>query len=317
MVGRGVLDAPTRDCGGLGGGSGSPALPGERGEPSVGRGVLDAPPKGRDVPSCGGSGSPALPHDCGVMPCGGSGSPALPHDCGVMPGGGSGSPALPGDCGVLGGEPSVGRGVLDAPSHNCGGSGSPALPYRKRLSHDAPLRVDARNAIYFITICAADRGTANWVGRGINDAPPAATILNAARHYHRIGKWFVHSMVVMPDHLHALISFGASGVGGGSGVDGGSRTPRPTDAPRPTMMATVRQWKSYVAKAAGIRFQRDFWDTRIRDGSHLAERVDYMAKNPVRRGLSHAPEEWAWRFKGGDFKTGLRAAEDVRPYQRR
>ena len=264
-------------------------------------------------------------------------------------------------------ESTVGRGVLDAPSHNCGGSGSPALPhdcgglgggsgspalpYRKRLSHAAPLRVDARNAIYFITICAADRATANWVGRGIHDAPPAATILNAARHYHRIGKWFVHSMVVMPDHLHALISFGASGVGGGSdgasrtprptedmdivsdecdGVVGrarpqdappcgfsGSRTPRPTDAPRPTMMATVGQWKSYVAKAAGIRFQRDFWDTRIRDGSHLAERVDYMAKNPVRRGLARAPEEWAWRFKGGDFKTGLRAAEDVRPYQRR
>ena len=307
MVGRGVLDAPTHDCGGLTcGGSGSPALPrdcgGLGGESSVGRDVLGAPS-----------------HDCGGLG-GGSGSPALPCDCGVMP---------------------------------CGGSGSPALPYRKRLSHAAPLRVDARNAIYFITICAADRATANWVGRGINDAPPAATILNAARHYHRIGKWFVHFMVVMPDHLHALISFGASGVGGGSGVDGGSRTPRPTedmgivsdecdgvvgrarpqdappcgfggsrtprptDAPRPTMMATVSQWKSYVAKAAGIRFQRDFWDTRIRDGSHLAERVDYMAKNPVRRGLSRAPEEWAWRFKGGDFKTGLRAAEDVRPYQRR
>ena len=203
----------------------------------------------------------------------------------------------------------VGRGVPDAPLHECGGSGSPALPCRKRLPHTAPICVDVRNAIYFITICAADRANANWVGLGVPDAPlrecdgsgspdqplpPAATIINAAKHYHHIGKWFVHLMLVMPDHIHALISFG-----------GASGTPRPTDdifgasgTPRPTMMASIGQWKSYVAKVAGIRFQRDFWDTRIRDASHFAERFDYIMKNPVRRGLSSAPEEWAWKFRG-------------------
>ena len=206
-----------------------------------------------------------------------------PPECGASVGRGVLDPP---ECGA-----SVGRGVPDPPE--CGASGGRALPCRKRLSHTAPLCVDTRGAIYFITICAADRASANWVGRGVPDAsepvgrgvpdapPPASTIISAARHYHEIGKWLLYLILVMPDHLHALISF-----------DGASGTPRPT------MATVIAQWKSYVAKKANIRFQRDFWDTRIRDASHFAEQVNYINNNPVRRGLAAMSGDWKWKFGG-------------------
>ena len=206
-----------------------------------------------------------------------------PPECGASVGRGVLDPP---ECGA-----SVGRGVPDPPE--CGASGGRALPCRKRLSHTAPLCVDTRGAIYFITICAADRASAIWVGRGVPDAsepvgrgvpdapPPASTIISAARHYHEIGKWLLYLILVMPDHLHALISF-----------DGASGTPRPT------MATVIAQWKSYVAKKANIRFQRDFWDTRIRDASHFAEQVNYINNNPVRRGLAAMSGDWKWKFGG-------------------
>jgi REP element-mobilizing transposase RayT len=183
--------------------------------------------------------------------------------------------------------------ILDPPCADDGASGGRALPVRKSLSHVPPFRVDASNAAYFITICAADRTNANWVGRGVLDPPPpASVIIEAAKHYHALRKWFMHLILVMPDHLHAIVTFYERRV----------ETPRPTERrvrrPRPTMVATLAQWKSFVAKNAGIRFQRDFWDTRIRNAVHFAEQLDYIKNNPVRKNLVTLPEEWLWQWQG-------------------
>ena len=102
-------------------------------------------------------------------------------------------------------EEMVGRGVLDPPQ---GDAARPeaapyhvtSLPTRRRLPHVAPFCVDTRGAIYFITICAVDRVNADWVGRGVLDPPPpASTIISAAKHYHEIGRWFLHLILVMPE----------------------------------------------------------------------------------------------------------------------
>ena len=176
--------------------------------------------------------------------------------------------------------------VLPIPDPSCvddGASGGRALPVRKTLSHIPPFRVDASNVAYFITICAADRTNENWVGRGVLDPPPPAhVIIEAAKHYHALRKWFMHLILVMPDHLHAIVSF----------------YERRVETPRPTMMATLAQWKSFVAKNAGIRFQRDFWDTRIRNAVHFVEQLDYIKNNPVRKNLVTLPEEWLWQWQG-------------------
>jgi REP element-mobilizing transposase RayT len=39
-------------------------------------------------------------------------------------------------------------------------------------------------------------------------------------------------------------------------------------------------------------WQRDCWDTQIRDSKHFQEKWDYVIQNPVRKGLVASPEMW-------------------------
>ena len=160
------------------------------------------------------------------------------------------------------------------------------LPSRKRLNHRGPLSIDVSSAWYFMTLCAD--GHAPWVGSRVprdrngtqmDFADVATAILSAARWYHEHGKWRLALFLVMPDHLHFIAQF-PDGDGGHAG-----RVTLP-------MVALIQQFKSYLVRAYGIRFQRDFFDTRLRDDAHFAEKCEYVLGNPVRKGLCATPEEW-------------------------
>jgi hypothetical protein len=45
---------------------------------------------------------------------------------------------------------------------------------------------------------------------------------------------------------------------------------------------------------AGELWQHQFWDRFLRHEKELAERLDYMHHNPVRRGLAKRPQDWCW-----------------------
>ncbi|MDA1069560.1 MAG: transposase, partial [Verrucomicrobia bacterium] len=79
-------------------------------------------------------------------------------------------------------------------------------------------------------------------------------------------------LVLMPDHLHALVSF-----------------PQDTE-----MKKFISSWKGYLAKHCGIKWQRDFFDHRIRNWESLDGKADYIRQNPVRKGLCKSAEEWQW-----------------------
>ena len=72
------------------------------------------------------------------------------------------------------------------------------LPVRKPMNHRGPLSVDVSDAVYFITIVAAERDTAELTDK-------AAVILDAARFYQALGKWMLYLFLVMPDHIHMLV----------------------------------------------------------------------------------------------------------------
>ena len=160
-----------------------------------------------------------------------------------------------------------------------------AQPTRRQLNHRGPLSVDVSSAWYFITICA--EGHQPWTVGGAPRAPRDATcrvvsladaanmILTEAREYHARGRWRLALMLVMPDHLHFIVH----------GSDGGAHGVRPL----PRM---VGDFKRLLAVRYGLRFQRDFWDTRLRDEAHFAEKFTYICNNPVRRGLCRGAREW-------------------------
>jgi len=93
--------------------------------------------------------------------------------------------------------------------------------------------------------------------------------------YQELGRWRLHTLVLMPDHLHLLATI-----------------PPSTDAQR-----TVVQWKRYMSRVSDVRWQQDFFEHRLRAGEHFEAKREYLRQNPVRAGLVAAPDEWPFLFE--------------------
>ena len=137
---------------------------------------------------------------------------------------------------------------------------------RKILFHAVPAWVDD-GAEYFITICCQPKGL-NQLCRKHN----SLTILNAMRFYESRGDLWLHLLLLMPDHLHAIISFNRD----------------------PGMSRSIREFKKYAARKTGINWQRDFFDHRLRNDESYIEKAHYIRMNPVRAGLCRQPENWPY-----------------------
>ena len=137
-------------------------------------------------------------------------------------------------------------------------------PERKQLPHEIPSWVPD-GAVYFITMCAAERGD-----NAFTDG--ATALISAAKYYNGLGRWFVHLFLVMPDHVHGLFSFSAHGE----------------------MRKAVSAWKSFTAKKTGIRWQRDFFEHRLRTGESFDVKADYIRRNPVRAKLCDDANDWPY-----------------------
>jgi len=88
------------------------------------------------------------------------------------------------------------------------------------------------------------------------------------------GDWFIHLLLLMPDHLHSLISF----------------------PPDRAMKKVVSTWKEIIAKKTSVTWQRDFFDHRLRAEESYDEKAHYIRMNPVRAGLTAKPEDWAFTW---------------------
>jgi REP element-mobilizing transposase RayT len=97
-------------------------------------------------------------------------------------------------------------------------------------------------------------------------------LLKSARLYHERDRWNCRLFLLMPDHLHALLTF-------------------PYDK---DMGAVIAAWKGYQAKRLGIRWQGNYFDHRIRHRDELEEKAAYIRLNPVRKNLCQRDEEWPW-----------------------
>jgi REP element-mobilizing transposase RayT len=98
----------------------------------------------------------------------------------------------------------------------------------------------------------------------------AGCLLSAARTYHDLGRWHLHLLVVMPDHLHALIAF----------------------PPNRRMSTVVGSWKRHLAREHRMIWQSNYFDHRIRHTRELHESWAYLRRNPVAKGLCATPEAW-------------------------
>jgi putative transposase len=154
------------------------------------------------------------------------------------------------------------------PVRSLGGPSLPSmpLPTRKQLPHDAPAWVKS-GSIFFITICCLPKGENQLC------QPEIARNIFASVHFrHERLDWCTHLFLLMPDHLHGLLSV-------------------PYDQ---SMKSTISKWKEYTAKHVGIRWQRDFFDHRLRNDESFDEKANYIRMNPVRENLILEPSAWPY-----------------------
>jgi REP element-mobilizing transposase RayT/mono/diheme cytochrome c family protein len=156
--------------------------------------------------------------------------------------------------------------------------GAPKDPQRKKLPHERPLWLRPEDEIFFVTICYTPRGKNQLCYPKI-----ARAIFDSVEFRKRNNVWHARLVCLMPDHLHALISF-------------------PYERP---MKQIVADWKRFVAKQLNIEWQRDFFDHRLRKEESYREKADYIRANPVRAGLVTQPEQcpYFWAVDSQDNKS--------------
>ncbi len=150
-----------------------------------------------------------------------------------------------------------------------------AHPERNHLPHDVPLWVDPQKEVYFLTINCRQRGREQ-----LTTAEVALPLLGSVRFRQEHQLWFAHLFLLMPDHVHGLVSFPP-----------GKRT----------VQGVVSDWKRWTSRQRQIDWQEDFFEHRLRHDERAREKADYILENPVRKGLVSRPEDWPHVWFGGSL----------------
>jgi putative transposase len=152
-------------------------------------------------------------------------------------------------------------------------SGAPQRPQRKKLPHERPRWLRPEDEIFFITVCCEPRGKNQLCYSKI-----ARVIFDSVEFRNRNAVWYAQLVCLMPDHLHALISF-------------------PYARPMKQIMSDR---KRFLAKEFKIEWQRDFFDHRLRNDRELEEKTSYVLMNPVRKALCKRASDWRRIYRPND-----------------
>jgi putative DNA methylase len=163
-----------------------------------------------------------------------------------------------------------------------------------RLADSLPKELLARWASEFETLTESDRDRErrkqiqkaldSGHGSAARSNPAVGALVENELLHFDAKRYRLHAWCVMPNHVHVLA----------------------TPTSDTTLSSIVHSWKSFTAKKANelLRQQGTFWapeyfDRAIRDETHFANAVEYIAMNPVKAGLCGQPENWrfssSWR----------------------
>ena len=137
---------------------------------------------------------------------------------------------------------------------------------------------------YFLTLCSKDRKSlfSRIVGRGIPDAPEVhlsnygncvkdALLFLIEKHPEMV----FHHWVIMPNHVHILVSLQQSCAPG----TGASGMPHPTNAAIPKLISSLKRFTN--RKTGQDLWQNGYYDHIIRDEADFLKRWQYIENNPA------------------------------------
>jgi putative transposase len=125
--------------------------------------------------------------------------------------------------------------------------------------------------LHFLTSSCYDRRP------NFGSPPSRATFESSLERVRQQYGLLVYGYVVMPEHVHLLVS----------------------EPERGTLARAMQSLKQSVARTRALRAADPFWQARYYDFNVWSERkfvekLRYIHRNPVERGLVARPEDWAW-----------------------
>ncbi len=88
-------------------------------------------------------------------------------------------------------------------------------------------------------------------------------------------KFSIHGYVVMPEHIHLLAT-------------------EPEDEPLATAIQALKQSVSRLLGSGEPFWQPRYYDFNVYTERKRIEKLRYLHRNPVKRGLVSSPEDWKW-----------------------
>lgn len=136
-----------------------------------------------------------------------------------------------------------------------------------------PAHRTAPGASYFVT-------TKCWQGRSLFQvAEVAEVLLSTLFHYRDSGAYLLHEFVIMPDHLHVML------------------TPNFQNSLEKAVQPIKGGSSHRIHKDRGNKmeiWQEGFHDWTIRDSGDWKAKAEYIHMNPVKARLCERPESWRY-----------------------
>jgi len=151
-------------------------------------------------------------------------------------------------------------------------------------------RVSRPGTDYFLTLCTDERKT------GLTNPAVANTLRNEIEAIERAGYWTIRGAVIMPDHLHLLLTLRDR-------------------LPLGRVVARLKSNSKPALSAVALRWQGNYYEHRLREGDALENVLRYISLNPYRSGLIAASENYPWFWLGRDEAAWFRSQlDDGRPF---
>ena len=137
--------------------------------------------------------------------------------------------------------------------------------------HIKPVRYQNQGCLHFITFSCYHR-------LPLLDPSPAKQTFE--RELERVRAWYacyITGYVVMPEHVHLLIS----------------------EPERSKLSVVIQMLKQITSQKLHVKELPRFWQVRYYDSpvwteAKRIEKLRYIHRNPVKRGLAEKPEDWRW-----------------------
>jgi putative transposase len=138
-----------------------------------------------------------------------------------------------------------------------------------------PEKVLSSTRVFFVTT------KTSMARRLLQSERNAMLLIDVLRSNVATGKFQLHDFVIMPDHLHLLMTLSI-------------------DVTIEKAMQLIKGGFSYRLKRdlgyQGDVWQRGFSDVRIRNGQSFSQHRAYIVENPVKAGLVDSAEDWPYCY---------------------